>query len=89
MRTLPFDGATFPDGHISEGGRRKLLSLLEQLSSTQIEELFTSSRMTQYDSASLDSRNASLWVRTFLDKVRQIREGGPCPVGRPFTPSAG
>lgn len=89
MKALPFQGATFPDAQISEGGRRKLLSLLEQLSSAQIEELFTASRMTEYDAVSLESRNAKLWARTFQDKIRQIREAGPCPVQQPVIPSAG
>jgi hypothetical protein len=89
MKTLPFQGGTFPDGHISEAGRRKLLALLEQLSQRQIEELFTGSRMTQYDSVSVESRNARLWVRAFQDKVRQIRQAGPCPDAPLFIPSAG
>ena len=89
MKTLPFQGGTFPDGHISEGGRKKLLALLEQLSGAQIEDLFTASRMTGYDAVSVESRNAKLWVRAFQDKIRQIREAGPCPDAPLFIPSAG
>jgi hypothetical protein len=89
MESLPYEGATFPEGHISEGGRQKLLSLIEQLPTQQIEELFTASRMTQYDAVSVESRNPKLWVRAFLDKIRQIREAGPCPDRPLFIPSAG
>jgi hypothetical protein len=79
MRTLPFAGATFPDAQISEEGRRLLLSLLEQLSDKQIRDLFTTSRVTRFDALSADSRNADAWLAAFRDKIRQIREAGPCP----------
>ena len=88
MRALPYAGATFPDHAISEGGRQKLLSLLEQLSDAQLEELFTASRMTDFDALTVESRNPRAWVRAFRDKVQQVRNGGPCPVvsaGRPST----
>jgi hypothetical protein len=79
MKALPFGGATFPDALISEDGRRLLLSLLEQLSDTQIRDLFTASRVTTFDALSAESRSPDAWLAAFRDKIRQIREGGPCP----------
>jgi hypothetical protein len=79
MKHLPFDGATFPDTHISEEGRRLLLTLLEQLSAAQLRVLFDSSGVTSFDSVMGEARDAGAWTAVFLDKVRQVREGGPCP----------
>jgi hypothetical protein len=79
MKHLPYQGATFSDAHISEEGRRFLLTLLEQLSPIQIRELFEGSGVTGYDSVSGEARDASAWSEAFLDKVRQVREAGPCP----------
>lgn len=79
MKTLPFSGATFPDVQISEEGRRLLLSLLEQLSDEQIRELFAAARVTRFDPLSADSRSPDAWLAACRDKIRQIREAGPCP----------
>ena len=78
MKHLPWSGGTFPDHRISEGGRLLLLGLLEQLSQSQLTALFESSGITRFDQVSLDGRDANAWVAVFRDKVRQIREGGPC-----------
>lgn len=78
MEALPFEGATFPEQHISEEGRRFLLGLLEQLSTAQIETLFTASRATAFDAGVARARSAQAWSAVFTDKIRQIREGGPC-----------
>jgi hypothetical protein len=78
MEQLPWQGATFPERRISEQGRRFLLALLEQLSAAQLETLFSASRVTAFDTISGESRSAAAWAAAFLDKVRQIREGGPC-----------
>lgn len=83
MRSLPWGGATFPDRHISERGRQKLLSLLDQLSASQLEVLFTSSRMVEFDALALESRNPRAWARVFRDKVQQVRNAGPCPAVNP------
>jgi hypothetical protein len=80
MRALPYDGATFPDATISEGGRTMLLGLLEQLSHEQLRQLFTASRITTYDEIDGHSRNPDAWAKVFEDKVREIRDGGPCPL---------
>lgn len=80
MRPLPYGGATFPDRQISEAGRLMLAGLLEQLSRKQLKDLFTASRMTHFDGIAAESRNPDAWVKAFLDKVQQIRQGGPCPV---------
>jgi hypothetical protein len=78
MERLPWQGATFPEQRISEEGRRFLLGLLEQLSPAQIETLFTVSRATTFDGITAEGRSAAAWARAFGDKVRQIREAGPC-----------
>jgi hypothetical protein len=79
MSTMPYGGATFPDRRISEAGRLMLAGLLEQLSTRQLEDLFTASRIIVYDAIDAEARAASQWVEVFLDKVRQIRQGAPCP----------
>lgn len=79
MKTLPYAGATFPERRISEAGRLMIAGLLEQLSTSQLTDLFTASRILLYDHFDAQSRDAAAWVRVFVDKVRQIREGGPCP----------
>ena len=79
MSTLPYRGATFPERRVSEAGRVLLAGLLEQLSARQLEDLFTASRIILYDAIDAESRAAHAWVGVFLDKVKQIRQGGPCP----------
>jgi hypothetical protein len=81
MEHLPFGGGTFPEQQISEEGRQFLLRLIGQLSTAQIEALFTSSRVTTFDGITAEGRNAAAWTSVFLEKVRQIREAGPCPSG--------
>jgi hypothetical protein len=79
MADMPWDGATFPDHQISEGGRRFLLQLLEELSDSQLRELFLFSGVTSYEQVSARARDPQAWVEVFRDKVRQIRDAGPCP----------
>ena len=78
MKDLPFNGATFPDQTISERGRQFLLSLLAQLSPSQIEDLFAGSRVELSEGVTAESRQPAAWAAVFSDKVRQIREAGPC-----------
>jgi len=78
MKHLPWGGGTFPDARISEGGRRFLLDLLEQLSDAQLRDLFESSRITSHEQLSAEARDPGAWVRAFRSKVDQIRAAGPC-----------
>jgi hypothetical protein len=79
MSMLPYGGATFPDRRISEAGRLLIAGLLEQLSPQQLEDLFTASRIIMYDEIDAESRDPRAWFNAFRDKVRQIRQGPPCP----------
>jgi hypothetical protein len=78
MKDLPFNGATFPDQTISEQGRQFLLALLSQLSTSQVEDLFAGSRIELSEGVTAESRQPAAWAAVFSDKVRQIREAGPC-----------
>jgi hypothetical protein len=78
MKQMPWGGATFPDQRISEAGRQFLLSMLEQLSAAQLRDLFAGARVELSEGITADGRNPSAWAAAFLDKVRQIREAGPC-----------
>jgi hypothetical protein len=79
MKTLPWGGSTFPDRRISEGGRQLLLGLLEQLSDAQLNDLFLTSRISDHNQVSAEARDPGAWVAVFRQKVRQIRNAGPCP----------
>ena len=79
MSTLPYSGATFPEQRISEAGRVLIAGLLEQLSTRQLEDLFTASGIVDYDGIAAESRAAAEWVKVFREKVRAVREGPACP----------
>lgn len=81
MRAFPYHGATFPDRRISEGGRRLLLGLLEQISESQLRDLFAGSGIAGFDQISVEARDVGAWTRTFMRKVQEIRAAGPCPEG--------
>ncbi len=78
MKDLPWGGATFPDQTISEEGRQFLLSLLGQLSASQIHDLFEGSRVELSEGVTADGRQPLAWAAAFADKIRQVREAGPC-----------
>lgn len=78
MKNLPFGGGTFLERRISEAGRTFALGLLEQLSESQLVDLFKTSGMTDYDQIAGSGRDPKAWAAAFADKVRQIRDAGPC-----------
>ena len=78
MNTLPYAGATFKNRRISEAGRKFLLDLLQQLSAQQVSDIFTGAGITTYDHPTSAGRDPRAWTAAFLDKIRQIREAGPC-----------
>lgn len=79
MEQLPWGGGTFPPQQISEEGRLFLLKLLEQLSNDQLRDLFKGARVAEAETITADGRKPAAWAAAFADKVRQIREAGPCP----------
>ena len=69
MRGMPYDGGTFEDVAISEGGRILLAERLRQLTSAHIEALFTAARI----------ENVPAWIPVFQERVRQIVDHPACP----------
>jgi hypothetical protein len=79
MEALPWGGGTFPEQQISDEGRRFLLDLLERLTTAQLEGLFAAARVDTSEGVTAEGRSPAAWAAAFQDKVRQIREAGPCP----------
>jgi hypothetical protein len=79
MKGLPYDGATFNDVRIGEGGRRLLAGLLTSLSEDQIRGLFAGARFPEFLRQSAPGRDPDNWVRAFQGRVRQIADRPPCP----------
>lgn len=69
MKGMPYNGGTFDDIAISEGGRKLLGERLRQLSAKQIETLFTAGGF----------ENIPEWTAAFKDRVNQIVERPACP----------
>jgi hypothetical protein len=79
MKALPYQGATFRDTVISEGGRRLLADELKQLRRQQLRDLFIASDFIEFARNSAAGRDVESWVAAFEDKVRQIADRPPCP----------
>jgi hypothetical protein len=80
MRHLPFHGGTFPGAHISEAGRQQLLHELDTLTVADVRRIFLEARFPAFHPAVDASRVLDAWTDTFMDRVRQIRDAGPCPM---------
>jgi hypothetical protein len=78
MQSLPYGGATFVDRRISEEGRTLLAGLLEQLSDRQLADLFSAARFAELDGISAEARDPRAWAKAFQEKIRAVKEGGPC-----------
>jgi len=72
-------GATFDGVTISESGRRLLADQLAQLTPAQMQSLFAGALVSEYAAASPASKDPARWAAVMQEKVRQIREGAPCP----------
>lgn len=78
MAHLPWGGGTFPEGRISDEGRQLLLGLLDQLTDTQLRDLFEGSRATAASQFNAESASVAAWVQAFKSRIQQIRDAGPC-----------
>jgi hypothetical protein len=76
MRQFPYSGSTFLDTAISEAGRQLIVRQLRALTERQVTSLFTGARFPEFHGG----RSAGAWTAAFLDKVRQIADGAPCPL---------
>jgi hypothetical protein len=79
MRDLPYEGASFPDVQISEGGRRLLARLLGELRGEQVTALFTGARFAEFSPQPAEGKDMGAWAAAFKGRVRQIAERRPCP----------
>jgi hypothetical protein len=80
MKAMPYAGGTFPDRQISEAGRVLLAGLLQQITARQLMDLFTSSRIVEFDQVNAEGQDAAAWTKAFQDKVSEIADAGPCPI---------
>ena len=79
MRQFPYSGGTFPDTEISEAGRRLLAQQLARLTEPRLVALFTAARFPEFHGGRGHAADPRRWAGTFLDKVREITDAGPCP----------
>jgi hypothetical protein len=80
MKSLPFDGGTFPDAIISEAGRAFLAERLGQISEGQIRDLFLGARFPDYRGMKATGPSVEMWVDALRAKIREVAERTGCPV---------
>ncbi|HUP40469.1 MAG TPA: hypothetical protein VM115_10145 [Vicinamibacterales bacterium] len=73
MKGMPYNGGTFEDVTISEGGRKLLADRLRQVPAKQVQTLFTAGGF----------EDVPAWTAAFHDRVKQIVERPACPVTAP------
>jgi hypothetical protein len=79
MKSLPYQGATFADVELTEGGRKLLASGLRQLRDEQIYGLFDAAGFARYGRGPDANRDLDGWVGAFKAKVAEIADGPGCP----------
>jgi hypothetical protein len=79
MKALPYQGATFEDRDICEGGRRLLAERIARLDDGQIRDLFAGAGFPQYARGPEANRDVAGWVGAFKAKVAEIADRPPCP----------
>lgn len=79
MKTLPYQGATFVDVDLTEGGRKLLASEMRQLRDAQVRDLFDAAGFAQYGRGPDANRDLDGWVGAFQAKVAEIADRPPCP----------
>jgi hypothetical protein len=79
MRQFPYSGSTFFDTIISEEGRRLIARELASLTDRQLTSLFAGAHFREFLGGG-SGADEKAWVAVFQDKVRQIADGGPCPL---------
>jgi len=81
MRDMPWGGGTFTDVQLTEGGRQLIAQQLSGVTHTQLTRLFEGARFGEFERGRWFGPAApvSAWVTAFEEKVRQIRDAGPCP----------
>jgi hypothetical protein len=79
MRSLPYQGATFVDVDLTEGGRRLLAAEMAQLRDAQVRDLFDAAGFAQYGRGPDENRDLDGWVGAFKTKVAEIADREPCP----------
>ncbi len=79
MKSLPYQGATFVDVDLTEGGRNLLASRMRQLRDAQVRDLFDAAGFAQYARGPDSNRDLDGWVGAFKAKVAEIADRPPCP----------
>jgi len=79
MKSLPYQGATFVDVDLTEGGRNLLASRMRQLRDAQVRDLFDAAGFAQYARGPDSNRDLDGWVGAFKAKVAAIADRPPCP----------
>jgi hypothetical protein len=78
MKGMPYNGGTFEDIAISEGGRKLLADRLRQVSAKQVETLFTTGGF----------EDVPAWTAAFHDRVNQIVARPACPARAQAKPAS-
>jgi hypothetical protein len=81
MRTLPYEGSTFPDISISEDGRAFLAARLRLITPAQLHDLFEGAGLARYAHTTEAASNLDNWIKAFNVKVRAIVDHPGCPNG--------
>lgn len=79
MRSLPYEGSTFPDTAISEEGRAFLAERLRGLTRAHLRTLVAGARLDRYRPAKGRAASLDEWADAMYEKVRAIVDRAPCP----------